>query len=177
MSTWSRMTRLLWAHALLFLALSASQGCSSDGENSAGSEGRQCRSGEDCPLWSCVCKDGANVSMPSCAGTHCQDGSTACGNACASRGGLESFREKPTVKDSPECKAYCAKGASLGCGAEPRCDRLFYCDVEEDECAEAKRAHLQCVVEQGIWTCSGSGGWEVTSGCPSARCAMDAGAD
>ena len=172
-----RMPSVCCAAALVLVALSTSVGCSDDERKTGGgSEGKACQSQEDCPLFSCTCRDGVKVSMPSCALTRCEAGSTACDKACSTRGGLESFREQPTVKDSAECEAFCAKGASLACGAASNCDRLFYCALDDGECADAKRAHLKCVAEQGQWACSGSGGWTVTSGCPSARCAADAGA-
>jgi len=153
------------------LCVALSTACSDDEAGAGGgSVGKPCQSNEDCPLYSCTCKDGVKVSMPSCVLTKCQAGSTACEKACASRGGLQGFREQPTVKDSAECEAFCAKGDSLACGAASTCDRLFYCALDDGECADTKRAHLKCVVEQGQWACSGSGGWTVTSGCPSARC-------
>jgi hypothetical protein len=165
----------LWA--TFVLALSVVDGCSSDDENGGGASGQLCESSEDCTLWACICNDGTNVSMSSCIVNRCQDGNEACGSACRSRGGVQSVREKPTVKDSAECDAFCDKAASLGCSAEPRCDRMFYCSLDEDECAEGKRAHLRCVADEGKWACSGSSGWTVTSSCPSARCERDAGAD
>lgn len=172
---WQRAS-VLCGQVLLLVAFSIIDGCSSEDQN-AGATAQPCQSSEDCPLWSCACKDGTTASMSACVAGQCYDGNTACESACRSRGGVQSFREKQTVKDSAECDAYCAKAASLGCSAEPRCDRTFYCDVDEDECAEAKRAHLQCVANEGQWACSASGGWTVTSGCPSARCERDAGGD
>jgi hypothetical protein len=173
---WWRASALC-AQMFLLSILSILDGCSSDDQNAGPGGGQGCNSGEDCTLWSCTCNDGTTASMAACVLGQCQDGDTACGNACESRGGAQSFREKQTVKDSAECNAFCAKAASLGCRSEPRCDRLLYCDLDEDECADAKRAHLQCVVDRGQWACTASGGWMVTSGCPSARCARDAGAD
>jgi len=170
-----RMASIFGAQALLLVALVAVDGCSSDAQE--GTSGSPCNSGEDCALWSCLCKNGTNLSISACALSQCEDGQTACESACSSSGGVQSFHEKATVKDSPECDAFCAKAASLGCSAEPRCDRHFYCDVDDDECPDAKRTHLRCVAEQGNWACSSTGGWTMSSGCPSARCGRDAGAD
>jgi|SoiMethySBSTD1v2_1073268.scaffolds.fasta_scaffold28916_3 hypothetical protein len=173
-TTEPRRAGLLLSSALLVVALASIDGCSSDDPSG---DGRQsCQSSDDCPLWACTCRDGTSVSIAGCVFDHCQ-GADACDSACSSSGGVQTVREQPTVKDSPECLAYCAKGASLNCGAEPRCDRSFYCSVDDDECAESKRAQLRCIVDTGKWGCSGSGGWTVTSSCPSPRCQTDAGSD
>jgi hypothetical protein len=169
---------LLCSNVFLVAALSAIDGCSSDDDSSSGGGvGQTCETSQDCPLWACTCNDGTSVSIASCGNNRCRDGQAACGSMCDSNGGVSSVREKPTVKDSAECAAFCAKAASLGCSDEPRCDRHFYCDIDEDECAEGKRAYLRCAVETGEWACSGSTGWTLTSSCPLARCETDAGAD
>ena len=82
---------------------------------------------------------------------------------CEDRGGLASVSETPTVKDTPECDAYCAKIASLGCD-DRECNRAFWCAVDEGQCAEQKRAYLQCVVDTGTWQCTEQG-WGASSSC------------
>jgi len=124
-----------------------------------------------------VCGDGTTPSAGGCIFNRCAEASELCGGMCEKSGGLVGTHEKPSVKDAPECDAFCAKIASLGCRDEPRCDRYFWCGLDSDECADKKRAYLKCEVETGDWQCTETGGWSMSSSCPSATCASDAGSD
>jgi hypothetical protein len=69
------------------------------------------------------------------------------------------------VEGTPECDAYCAKIASLGCGAS--CNTRNICKIDEGSCAAAARAKLDCKVKKGVWAClSTSGGYSVVYSCP-----------
>jgi hypothetical protein len=153
--------------------------CSSGG--SAGSAGTAangaCQTGDDCTHWVCLCKDGSSSTRSNCLQQTC-GGQELCTGVCDSRGGLLSVTEKQTVTDSPECQAFCNKIASLNCGGTTRCNTWFWCGLDTGECAEQKRAELQCEVDTGTWACLGTSGWsESAPGCPSAKCPADAGTD
>lgn len=64
------------------------------------------------------------------------------------------------ITKSPECAAYCARVRA--CGAQ--CDPVSECAVSDSTCAEAHRAYLKCVADQGSFSC-GPGGYSETDSC------------
>lgn len=163
------LARLTGVFSLPLAAGLVAAGCSSD----SGPSGASCSSANDCTEWSCVCKDNTQFSTSSCVNHACADQSI-CDSGCANHGGLVSVAPKQTVKDSPECAAFCAKAESLGCGST--CNEVFFCGLDPGDCPESKRAYLQCEVDTGTWKCE-SGGWSITSSCSKQSCASDAGSD
>lgn len=96
------------------------------------------------------------------------DYSSTCGALCSAHGGLRAMRPEPTVIGSEQCTAYLAKAKALHCGGEDP-DPYFFCAYGVDECAESKRADLQCEIDRGTWSCHDAGaalaGWSETSSC------------
>ncbi len=169
MRVWRRACSIgLW----LSLAATAGAGCSSGD----GGGGASCSTSGDCTEWNCTCKDGTTTSISECL-SHVCAGADVCNGMCDSHGGLASAAPLPNVSDSPECDAFCAKAQSLGCSGDPRCERSFWCGIAQGECAEQKRAYLQCEVDQGTWACLQDSGWSLSSTCPNAQCPADAGTD
>jgi hypothetical protein len=165
------MVRLGVAFAILVLFAAA---CSS-GDGDGGGATQTCENGsEDCPHYDCVCANGTGITLAVCINDKCGDQSV-CDGACDSSGGLVSVKPTPTVKDTPECEAFCQKAASLGCSDDPHCDKWFYCDLDDDECPADKQAFLKCQVETGDWSCNGASGWSLSSSCPSPENCGDAG--
>jgi hypothetical protein len=125
-----------------------------------------CTTAEDCNPEECVCTDGETVS----SGTVCSGGScvgrfseSLCATVCKDHGGVSTIRPARNVATSPECDAWCNKGAALGC-ASTKCNRFFFCGVSKGSCEAATRAALKCVTDQGTWACSAHGdAWSVTS--------------
>ena len=91
----------------------------------------------------------------------------ACSDDASSDGDSDDdgAADESSLADTPECDAWCAKIEALGC-PQGSCDRDFFCsfDAEDGECAESKRAELQCSAEQGSYMCT-ENGWS-GSGCP-----------
>lgn len=153
------------------------QACSSSGSAGSAGTGSGCQTTDDCIHWLCVCKDGNTGSRANCVQGTC-GGPEICDTKCTDHGGVASVSEQPTVRDSPECTAFCNKVASLNCGGTLRCDTWFWCALDANECAEQKRASLQCEVDNGTWQCIGPNGWgESAPGCPTGTCPQDAGTD
>lgn len=160
--------------ALGFLALVAAAACGSSSGNGPVTQATEptspdaCTSARDCNSQECVCVDGETFSSGTiCSGGSCLVGDQGpfCASACKSNGGVSSIRPARNVASSPECDAWCNKGASLGC-ASTKCDRFFFCGVPKGSCEAAKRAALKCAVEEGKWACSArSDQWSVTSSC------------
>lgn len=141
-----------------------------------GATGASCSTSGDCTKWSCACKDGTTSSVSECVNHACA-GANVCDGMCSSNGGLASATPLPNVSASAECDAFCAKVQALGCAGDNRCERSFWCAVSPGECADQKRAYLQCEVDQGSWSCLPDSGWSVSSSCPNAQCPADAGSD
>ena len=128
-----------------------------------------CTTAEDCNPQECVCTDGETFASGTvCSGGSCLTGSSDafCASACKSAGArVSSIRPARNVATSPECDAWCSKGASLGCGSAT-CNRFFFCGVPKGSCEAATRAALKCATDDATWACSThSASWSVTSSC------------
>lgn len=161
---------------LLILVVCSAAACGSSSGNGTVAQATDpaapaaCTSAEDCNPQECVCADGETVAMGTiCSGGACVTGSSEsfCASACKSNGGPSSVRPARNVAASPECDAWCEKGASLGCKSTT-CNRYFFCGVPKGSCEAAARAALKCATDRGAWACSKHGdSWTVTSSCDS----------
>ena len=128
-----------------------------------------CTTAMECNPDQCVCNDGETVETGSaCLQGSCMQGGNEmfCASSCQTHGGVKTIEAHPNVATSAECDAWCAKGASLSCGATT-CDRFFFCGVSKGSCEAAQRAFLQCEVDKGMWACSEhSNSWSVGAACP-----------
>ncbi|MFO0671680.1 MAG: hypothetical protein U0235_18960 [Polyangiaceae bacterium] len=124
-----------------------------------------CASATDCTPSQCICNDGTGARTgTTCASGVCRAVDSMCDPLCKDHGGIARIRALPNVRESAECKAFCAKALALGCG-DAKCDDSFFCSYDLDECADSKRAYLQCQVDNATWSCSSSGkGWSATGG-------------
>lgn len=161
---------------------SSGNGASQDGGSSTSSSPTSCTGADECNPDQCTCNDGqAFASATICANHTCSTASdTLCPTLCQGHGGLKSIAPAPNVASSPECDAYCAKGASLQCGGASKCNRFFFCGIGKGDCEASARAALDCAVKQGDWACNSNKGWGVSSSCGTFRnlCgASDAGSD
>jgi hypothetical protein len=151
--------------------------CSSSRDREAASEGTDagtmeeaptCDGADECVPWRCECADGTvQMSGTVCAAGRCADGAGSCEVLCREAGGLTSYEAWPHVIGSPECDAWCARGDALACPMDVGCNPAFFCLVEEGSCAAAKRAALQCTVDEGEWACGAAGSRSSSSTCPS----------
>lgn len=162
--------RLLAVLSVLALGAIAIGGCSSGGD-----AGTTCLVLQDCPTWRCTCRNGQIANTGECVNNQCAPGHDLCSTVCYDRGGLKSFESVPDLTASAECTAFCDKVAALGCGGT--CDKKYWCAIGQGECADAKRAFLQCEVDSGAWQCNPGGGFTVSSSCHQAACSADAGLD
>jgi hypothetical protein len=171
--------------SLLVLFTMAAACSSSGGRGSPGSDASAppatCMTAMDCVPYRCVCQDGSTaLTATTCVSGSCGDNpSNECPSLCQGHGGVTSSGPEPNVASSPECSAYCAKGASLGCSNPTPCDKYFSCAIDHGGCEVSERAFLDCVVKMGMWSCNSAGGWGVESSCPSFHemCGGDAGGD
>jgi len=160
--------------ALAFLTFVAAAACGSSSGNGTLAQATDpasttaCTTAEDCNPQECVCTDGQTFSSAAvCSGGSCLTGfsESFCTSACKSNGGVSSIRPARNVATSPECDAWCNKGASLGCDSAA-CNRFFFCGVPKGSCEAATRAALKCATGEGTWACSEhSSSWSVTSSC------------
>lgn len=169
------MMQTLRALGFLSLAAAATAACGSSSGSDTVAQATDpaspsaCTTAEDCNPQECVCTNGETfASGTACSGGSCSTGfsETFCASACKNAGaGVRSIRPARNVATSPECDAWCSKGASLGCKSS-KCNRFFFCGVPKGSCEAATRAALKCATDEATWACSShSDSWSVTSSC------------
>lgn len=133
------------------------------GGDAAGGAGGRAGSAGNQDGWWCTCGN-ASFGLP--ASYSSQEAENACVQACPGDGGIGSITPKLTIRDSAECKAFCAKADAAGCPGDTCAAKTdFWCQVAVKSCPAAARAQLDCQTQNGAFMCDANS-WTVTaSGC------------